>query len=223
MTTELAIIEQEPEEIVIRGQKAAAQLQKVIGSKEKKLMLGGKQYLFFEDWQTIGKFYGVTAQVKSTEELREDGKLVGFSAYAVALAGGIEVSGAESECCFDEPNWNGKPRFQLRSMAQTRACAKSLRNCLGWVAVLAGYEATPAEEMTETTQPQVEKATPAQLGKIVAVIKEKGYSRELAMSIMTRLYNIGSSKELTKSQASEFIQKLIEGYMLEDQIQDKDS
>lgn len=39
------------------------------------------------------------------------------------------------------------PLFQLKSMAQTRACAKALRNVLAWVAVLAGYKPTPAEEL----------------------------------------------------------------------------
>jgi len=41
------------------------------------------------------------------------------------------------------------PFFQLRSMAQTRACCKTLRNVFSWVVVLAGYKATPAEEMTD--------------------------------------------------------------------------
>jgi hypothetical protein len=40
------------------------------------------------------------------------------------------------------------PQFQLRSMAQTRACAKAFRNVLSWVIVLAGYGATPAEELS---------------------------------------------------------------------------
>ncbi len=39
------------------------------------------------------------------------------------------------------------PLFQLKSMSQTRACAKCLRNVLAWVAVLAGYRPTPAEEL----------------------------------------------------------------------------
>lgn len=39
------------------------------------------------------------------------------------------------------------PLFQLKSMAQTRACAKALRNVLSWVVVLAGYRPTPAEEL----------------------------------------------------------------------------
>lgn len=41
-----------------------------------------------------------------------------------------------------------KPLFQLRSMAQTRAEAKALKSVFGWVVVLAGYQPTPAEEMT---------------------------------------------------------------------------
>jgi len=40
------------------------------------------------------------------------------------------------------------PLFQLRSMAQTRACAKALRNVFSWVVVLAGYAPVAAEEMT---------------------------------------------------------------------------
>lgn len=148
----LVTMEQKPEAVVIAGTDAATQLQKIVGSRQKKLMMGGKQYLFFEDWQTIGKFYGVTARVSGTSELRENDQLIGFLASAVAIVGGVEISGADAECTFDEPNWIGKPRYQLRSMAQTRACAKALRNCLGWVAVLAGYEATPAEEMSGVSQ-----------------------------------------------------------------------
>ncbi len=39
------------------------------------------------------------------------------------------------------------PSFQLRSMAQTRAIAKAHSNIFRWVVTLAGYKATPAEEM----------------------------------------------------------------------------
>jgi hypothetical protein len=42
------------------------------------------------------------------------------------------------------------PLFQLKSMAQTRAAAKSLRNILSWVFVLAGFEPQIAEEFTGT-------------------------------------------------------------------------
>lgn len=41
------------------------------------------------------------------------------------------------------------PLFQLRSMAQTRAAAKVLREAFSWVVVLAGFAPTPAEEIIE--------------------------------------------------------------------------
>lgn len=50
----------------------------------------------------------------------------------------------------DEP----VPSFQRRSMAQTRACAKALRNLFAWVLVLAGYKPTPAEELPVERVPQ---------------------------------------------------------------------
>ena len=54
------------------------------------------------------------------------------------------------------------PEFQLRSMAQTRAGSKALRNVLAWVAVLAGYKPTPAEEIVDMiVEPKAEApATP---------------------------------------------------------------
>jgi hypothetical protein len=46
-----------------------------------------------------------------------------------------------------------KPLFQLQSMAETRASAKCYRLKLSWVAVLAGYAPTPAEEMPKDSRP----------------------------------------------------------------------
>lgn len=137
-----------PEAVLAEAQKAAKALAQVVSAKPKKVVMNGEQYLEFEDWQTVGRFYGVTAKVVSTTFI-DYGNVQGFEAKAVALrADGMEISAAESMCLNDEPNWQKKPLFQLRSMAQTRACAKALRNVLAWVVVLAGYRPTPAEEMT---------------------------------------------------------------------------
>lgn len=155
-----------PEIVLAEAQKAAKSLDQVVSGKKKPVIMNGEQYLEFEDWQTVGRFYGVTAKVVSTTFI-DYGSVQGFEARAVALrADGMEISAAEAMCLNDEDKWstrakyaweNGKrtkvgeekvPLFQLRSMAQTRACAKALRNVLAWVVVLAGYKATPAEEMT---------------------------------------------------------------------------
>jgi hypothetical protein len=47
-----------------------------------------------------------------------------------------------------------KPLFQLKSMAQTRASARALRQVFAWVVVLAGYKPSVAEEMTGNEQPR---------------------------------------------------------------------
>ena len=54
-----------------------------------------------------------------------------------------------------------KPLFQIKSMAQTRAIAKVISTKFRWVAVLGGYGATPAEEMTGNEfEPEKEKNPP---------------------------------------------------------------
>lgn len=136
-----------PKQVLAEAQDAAKALQSVVSKST--LKFNGKQYLSFEHWQTCGRFYGITAKIVSTEVIDIDG-VKGFIAKAEAIntQTGAVVSAAESMCMNDEKNWSNKPLFQLRSMAQTRACAKALRNVLAWVVVLAGYEPSVAEEMT---------------------------------------------------------------------------
>jgi hypothetical protein len=137
-----------PEQVLEEAKRAAKALADVVKNKKKPVIMNGEQYLEFEDWQTVGRFYGVTARVVSTMFI-EYGEVKGFEARSEAIrVDGMVISAAEAMCLNDEPNWKSKPLFQLRSMAQTRACAKALRNVLAWVVVLAGYRPTPAEEMT---------------------------------------------------------------------------
>jgi hypothetical protein len=141
-------IQRAPDVVLEEAQRAAKAIKDVIESKPKKVVLKGKTYLQYEDWQTLGRFYGVTAIVRSTETF-EYGDVKGFKASADALLVGTNtvISSAEAICMADEPNWVGKPTYSILSMAQTRACAKALRNVLAWVVVLAGYAPTPAEEL----------------------------------------------------------------------------
>lgn len=143
-------IRRDPEAVVEAASKAAKVLQRVVESKPHKVMVGGKQYLQFEDWQTLAQFYGYSVRTLDAEPVTI-GDVHGARARAevVDIRTGVVVAGADAYCLSDEENWSGKPWFQLASMAQTRSGAKALRNRLAWVAVLAGYEPTPAEEMTQ--------------------------------------------------------------------------
>lgn len=201
---ELVKLDEAPAQITIQAMEAAKELQKIVDSREKKLVIGGKQYLFFEDWQTLGRFNRTTAKVVDTKEIYQGEKLIGFFARAVCVKDGMEISAADAECCFDEPNWGDKPRFQLRSMAQTRACAKALRNCLAFVAVLANYEPTPAEEIIpeKIIEPQNLQipATEKQLKYISSYILTSQY---LDPDEKMRLSN--KMEKLTKKEASDVI------------------
>ena len=143
----LATMETAPAAVLAEAQKAAAALHDVIARKPKPVQINGETYLEYEDWATVGRFYGVTAGIEVEPEYVELAGARGFKATSVALRGGQVISRATAFCLNDEERWSKAPTYQIASMAQTRANAKVLRNVLSWVAVLAGYKPTPAEEM----------------------------------------------------------------------------
>lgn len=147
----------DPEVALAGAQKAARALLKVVSHK-RQIVINGSRYLTFEDWQTIGRFYGVSVGVESTGKVDD-----GHTARAVVYnREGTVISAAEAICTRGERKWKDRDEYALKSMAQTRACAKALRNVLAWVAVLAGFEGTPAEEMADTNE--AEKREPSGSG-----------------------------------------------------------
>lgn len=220
------ILTKDPEQVLKDASKAAKALAKVVKTRKEKLIINGKQYLYFEDWQTLGRFYGITARIVETR-LVDLGQIKGFEAIAEAIhvPTGQVISRAEAMCLNDEKNWEGKPLFTLRSMAQTRACAKALRNVLAWVVVLAGYEPTPAEEAeiiegkSKEAPPKPEppktngQATEAQLKAIAAMLTKLGMTdRDQRLLYISELLGIEppitTMKELTKDQAASLIEGL---------------
>jgi hypothetical protein len=137
----------DPLDTLTHAKRAAEALQSIVSQKPDPVIVNGKQYLEFEDWQTLGHFYGVHVRTGDAEPVTING-VEGAKARAEVLNdNGLVIGGAAAACLRDEDQWGNKPWFQLASMAQTRAGAKALRNVLAWVAVLAGYRPTPAEEM----------------------------------------------------------------------------
>ena len=141
---------EKPQQDTQFAQAAANYLVDIIKKNNWSKKLGGQsEHIQYEGWQTAGKFYGYTVKTFDAEFIKFDDTW-GFKAKAIVVneRTGIEVGGAEALCMSDEMNWKSKPKFQLASMAQTRAGSKALRQILGFVVALAGYSATPAEEMT---------------------------------------------------------------------------
>ncbi len=190
------VVSRPPEIVLEEARRAAVALKDVIDRKPNPVVFNNEKYLEFEDWQTVGRFYGISPKIVSTAFVQY-GKAEGWEAKAEAVhvASGRVASAAEAMCLNDEEKWRARPKyewhyvkksggtskddpgkdeliwekgkdnksrpkkervllgdeavplFQLRSMAQTRACAKAMRNALAWVVVLAGFKATPAEEI----------------------------------------------------------------------------
>lgn len=141
------LLQRDPGKEIESATIAAKALKSVIDSRDDKVVIRGKTFLRYEDWQTVGQFYGYSVQTDDAVACEIEG-IKGAKAKAILLdRNGNLAGGAEAYCMRDEDKWEKSPWFQLASMAQTRAGAKALRNRLAWVAVLAGYSGTPAEEM----------------------------------------------------------------------------
>jgi hypothetical protein len=136
-----------PELVLGAAQTYSKALMELVSKKKKPIIINNETYLEYEDWQTMGQFYGYSVKTGDAISIEIDG-IKGAKAKAELVDKyGQVVGGAEAYCMKDEPNWRNKPWFQLASMAQTRAGAKAFRNRLAWVVVLAGFKPTPAEEM----------------------------------------------------------------------------
>lgn len=101
-----------PELVLAEAQEAAKALQRVLASKPDKVEMNGQQYLEFEDWQTLGRFYGITPKEEGDPEFVEfPGGVQGFKASAVALHNGEVISRATAYCLTDEEKWRSRPKF----------------------------------------------------------------------------------------------------------------
>lgn len=133
-----------PVERVQQATEIAKILAPLIRDRRLFTMIQGREYVRYEGWTVLGAMLGVFPFTEWTRPLSEGG----WEARVVARTmAGDTVGAAEAMCNRDERNWSDRDEYALRSMAQTRAGGKALRMPLGWIMQLAGYEATPAEEM----------------------------------------------------------------------------
>jgi hypothetical protein len=160
-----------PEITLKEAEMVAASFKRRADKMELYKQIGGSKHLLVEGWQMLAAMYRVTASITSTRYVQFGG-VDGWEATAEAIhiPTGQRVSSADAMCLSDEDNWGPRPKYewqeqggrkvkvqvgtvatptqQLRSMAQTRACSKVYSNLLKFVAKMAGFAATPAEEMT---------------------------------------------------------------------------
>jgi len=96
------------------------------------------------------KWGKVDGKRQIVEETEDTWTVVGWSFDAVAevrTMDGRVIGRGEATCSREEPNWKDATDSAVKGMAQTRACSRALRQALGFIVGLAGYSATPQEEM----------------------------------------------------------------------------
>lgn len=147
----------QPEAVVERASAVATALGAVINDRRLYASISGKKHVQVEGWTLLGSMLGVFAEIEWSRPLEN-----GWEARAVArtLAGNV-VGAAEAMCTVNEGRWRSADTYAVRSMAQTRAVSKALRMPLGFIMHLAGYSATPAEEVPED-QPERSARAPGQ-------------------------------------------------------------
>lgn len=65
----------------------------------------------------------------------------------IRVSDGSKVGHGRAICTNEERGRELQDEYIIESMAQTRAVGKAFRTVIGWLMKMAGYEATPAEEM----------------------------------------------------------------------------
>lgn len=159
---EVALSTQDPTEFLDRAVAQANALKKVIDAKKLAIYIGGgtKAHVLIDGWQTLMALNGVmpfTLSAVQTRCVKEECQVVDkcrggrLTAHIVTeirrVSDGTVLTRVETECSQHERRWAGADDYAVISMAQTRGVGKGCRQLFGWVMALAGFSATPAEEM----------------------------------------------------------------------------
>ena len=159
MTTEMALrgqqsIALEPEDVVAGASVQAKLLMDIVDKTKCYQVISGKKYLQVEAWETIGAFNSVHAITEWIAPITQDGGTVGYDAKVSLInRDGVIVGSAIMPCYFTENACKGKQGDAKdkasKSAAQTFATSKAYRMNYSYIAILAGYQPLPAEEITE--------------------------------------------------------------------------
>lgn len=195
--------------------KMATLLQKHIKSNGLSVKIAGKDYVMVEGWQFAGGMMGLFPRVIKVEKL-DDNKWMA-QVEIVNQKNDKVISSGFAICSKEEMKKKTFDEYAILSMAQTRAIGKAYRNLIGWVMKMAGYEATPMEEMgkggkapeEENLKGGVENlmATESDIDRIKKVAKEMGLN-----TIAQVEKKIGISinlKTMTKTQAARVYAELL--------------
>lgn len=209
---------QEPQEFLSRVSSIATPLSQIIEDKKLYANIQGRKFVTCEGWTTLASLCGLLPSIENLEIVKEPNGVIEAKATAVLIKRGEIVARAVAFCRSDEQKFSGKrmqEKYEVASMAQTRAVSKVCRIALSWIMTMAGYEATPAEEITpemivEPEQRHEETLTEAQQRMIHALLEKSGIIKEDRKKYVEGVIGrkVEDIKDLTKLEASKVIERL---------------
>jgi hypothetical protein len=165
----------DPDAFIQHATKSAEALAKVVADRKLTTTISRRQHVRVEGWTLLGSMLGVFPVCVWTRKLED-----GWEARVEARTRSGEIVGAaEAECLYSENTWKNRDDYALRSMAQTRATSKALRQPLGFVMTLAGFDATPAEEMPRDSNSRGGTPKPRQLTRDEAIAELRERQKKL--------------------------------------------
>ncbi len=204
----------DPNEIVQRATDTANALAKVVRDKKLTVRIQKSDHVRVEGWTLLGTMLGVFPVCVWSRKL-DDGWEARVEARTLA---GLVVGAAEAMCTRAEKTWGSRDDYALRSMAQTRATSKALRQPLGFVMTLAGFDPTPAEEMpreqkgADANPEPVSKDQHALIGVLIKTLEEKRPDGapwvDRSRAFARENFGVDSRAKLTSAQAHELIEWL---------------
>jgi len=146
----LQIFDMKPQAMVASATEIANVLSDVINRQGLFANIQGNKYVKLEGWNLLGSLLGVLPRERNVKEL-EDGSYEA-TVELISTKNGAIVGCGSAICSVTEKRWGNAEKFARRSMCITRATAKAYRLGMSWIINLAGYEATPYEEIVDVGQ-----------------------------------------------------------------------
>lgn len=148
------------DEIMVRAARVSHAVQALVTSQGFASKIGGRDHVNVEGWNGLGSILGLGVRVEFVRPFTDSRGEGGYeAAVSIVTRDGAVVGGAHAICTRSEKTWRTRDDYALYSMAQTRATGKAYRSSLSWLMKMAGFEATPAEEMPEPAPPPLPPRT----------------------------------------------------------------
>jgi len=140
----------------------AAQLAQFVKDNNLASTIQGRAYVQAEGWQFLFAVAGLDVICAKPARLERATEVCYEAEARLFDSAGREVGYGFAICSDSERTKRGWAEYAIASMAQTRAIGKAGRNRFAFVMKAAGFEPTPAEEMSEVgTSASVAHETPA--------------------------------------------------------------